>query len=365
MRTKFVNAADVHDRISGGGKMPTRVRLASQPELTVAEGRVVKFVFSDGSVDRYGDTIDPRGWQLDSYRSNPVVLFGHNDKTAGNVIGKCRSVRVDGAQLVGEIEFAPASANPDAEVVFQLVKGGFLSSVSVGFQPLEWSLAKDKSRLGGVDFKKQELLEVSVVPIPANANALVQARAAGIDFDRLALEQGATEVPAEGQKAAPRFAVKSLYDVSWLACILADLSVLEECLEWSAMYEGEESEIVARLGVLIKELGQVLVDMTADEVAAIVAEETGERSFPAIVRAVIAQRKSGRAPVVRAGKTISAATEKSLRDAHQQIAGGLAMIAAMIEPEEGRAKDESEDEPEDEGRAQAKAVAEALRLKAS
>lgn len=363
MRTKFVNAQEVHDRISGGGKMPTHVRLASQPELTVAEDRVVKFVFSDGSVDRYGDTIDPRGWQLDHYRANPVVLFGHNDKTAGNVIGKCRAVSVDGAQLVGEIEFAPASANPDAEVVFQLVKGGFLSSVSVGFQPIEWSLAKDKSRVGGVDFRKQELLEVSVVPIPANANALVQARAAGIDVDRLALVQSAA--PAIAEQKAARFQVKSLYDVSWLACILADLSVLEECLEWSAMYEGEESEIVARLGVLIKELGQVLVDMTADEVAAIVAEETGERSFPAIVRTVLAHRKEGRAPTIRAGKTISAATEKSLRDAHQQIAGGLSMIAAMIEPAEEPGDDESEDDPEDDGRAQAKAVAEALRLKAS
>jgi hypothetical protein len=31
----------------------------------------------------------------------------------------------------------------------------------------------------GIDFKRQELLEFSIVPVPANANALIEARAYG------------------------------------------------------------------------------------------------------------------------------------------------------------------------------------------
>ncbi|MCL8382481.1 phage major capsid protein [Xanthobacter aminoxidans] len=155
------------------------LRLLDTGSKDKPDSRVVSFVFSDNSVDRYGDTIDQRGWVLDSYRANPVVLFGHNDKQATNVVGKVLNLRVEGNRLIGDVEFAAADVNPEADVVFRLVKGGFLNCVSVGFQPLEWSFSNDKSRPGGIDFKKQELLELSIVPVPANANAVAQSRSAG------------------------------------------------------------------------------------------------------------------------------------------------------------------------------------------
>jgi hypothetical protein len=71
--------------------------------------------------------------------------------------------------------------NPLADVVYQMIKGGFLNAVSVGFSPIEWKQTSDKSRPGGIDFSKVELLEISIVPIPALPSALVQARAAGIE----------------------------------------------------------------------------------------------------------------------------------------------------------------------------------------
>ena len=74
----------------------------------------------------------------------------------------------------------PGDINPLAETVFQMVKAGHLNAVSVGFTPLEHSRTSDKSRPGGLDIKKQELLEVSVVPIPALPQAIIQARSLGI-----------------------------------------------------------------------------------------------------------------------------------------------------------------------------------------
>jgi hypothetical protein len=35
------------------------------------------YVMSDGTVDRYGDVIDPNGWDLGEFRCNPVLLWGH------------------------------------------------------------------------------------------------------------------------------------------------------------------------------------------------------------------------------------------------------------------------------------------------
>jgi hypothetical protein len=55
----------------------------------------------------------------------------------------------------------------------------FISACSVGFVPLKYSFSRDPDRPFGIDFERQELLEVSIVPIPANANALVQGRSAG------------------------------------------------------------------------------------------------------------------------------------------------------------------------------------------
>jgi len=67
-----------------------------------------------------------------------------------------------------------------------LVKGGFLSATSVSWNPLEWKYSTDRSRPGGIDFLKQELLEVSQVPVPALPAALVEARRRGIDTQPLA-----------------------------------------------------------------------------------------------------------------------------------------------------------------------------------
>lgn len=337
----------------------------ADPLVASDSERVATFVFSDNSVDRYGDTIDARGWVLDSFLANPVALFGHDSGSVENVIGKARNVRVQGDRLIGEIEFMEASVNPAAEAVYQMVKGGYLNAVSVGFMPLDWALAKDKSRQGGIDFKKQELMEISIVPIPANANALVQARAAGIDVDRLKL--------IEGAKSAPKIVRRGLYEVSFLAEILSALDCLEDMVEWEAEIEGDGSGVPDRLVAALNLLGQILIDMTAEEVAELLADEDGEapllsddpitmaalqpaqKALVALVRmarvsaaaasAFAPSRKAAATPIVqRAGKVISQANEKKLRDAHGMITQGCDMIIGVVgEPDDDVITDEPDD----------------------
>jgi HK97 family phage prohead protease len=122
-----------------------------------------------------GDRIDPHGWDLDNYRRNPVVLWAHD--ALSPPIGRASNIRVEGNRLLGDVEFAPPELSPFADEIYRLVRAQFLNACSVGFAPLEWSFAKDPDRQFGIDFKRQELLELSVVPIPANANALVDGRA--------------------------------------------------------------------------------------------------------------------------------------------------------------------------------------------
>jgi HK97 family phage prohead protease len=249
-----------------------RLALASEPSVTAAE-RVASFVFSDNSVDSYGDTIDARGWDLSSFENNPIALYGHDPSQPENVIGKARNVRVQGARLIGDIVFAEAAVNPKAELVYQMVVGGFLNAVSVGFEPVEWNLSKDKARPGGIDFTKQKLREISIVAIPANENALVMAKDAGIDVDRLGLSAPTVTRDLKVTK-------KGLYSVSSLASLLSELGWLQDTVAWEAEYEGDGSEIPARLLEAMQNLGHILVDMTIEEVAELLGIEGDVEMIP-------------------------------------------------------------------------------------
>jgi HK97 family phage prohead protease len=152
---------------------------ATDPQMQDEATRTMRFVFSDATVDHSGDTIDPKGWQLDIFKRNPVALFSHMSWEPP--IGRASNVHVEGQQLVGDIEFATADVYEFADTIYRLVKGKFLNAVSVGFKPVEWAFSSDKARPYGIDFKKQTLLEISVCPVPCNPNALNEARSVGIN----------------------------------------------------------------------------------------------------------------------------------------------------------------------------------------
>jgi len=68
-----------------------------------------------------------------------------------------------------------------------MVQGDWLRTGSVGFRPQDWEVLRDPetNQFTGYNFKKQELLEFSIVTVPANPEALVSAKAAGINLKPL------------------------------------------------------------------------------------------------------------------------------------------------------------------------------------
>lgn len=167
-----------------------QIKQSGQPQLRVMpskaqeEGdRIIRYVASDETPDRVGDIIKVSGWNLTPYKANPVVLWGH-DSSATPPIGRAVNVRrglgPDGREaLLASIQFAPKEAYEFAETVYQLSKGGFLNAVSVGFLPRATEEISDKERqkLGmpsyGLMYSAADLLEISVVSVPANPSALV------------------------------------------------------------------------------------------------------------------------------------------------------------------------------------------------
>jgi len=148
----------------------TYIMKRSEPASSKKEK--VSFVASSATPDRYGDIIDQKGWVLDNYKKNPVVLLNHDSNQLP--IGK-GNVYLRDDKLVIDVEFD--SEDERAKEVERKAKKGFMNAVSVGFRPLESKsrseLPSDNKYYGqrGMYYSKAELLEVSIVTIPANGEA--------------------------------------------------------------------------------------------------------------------------------------------------------------------------------------------------
>ena len=135
------------------------------------------YVMSDESIDRMGDIIEARGWNLKNFSKNPIALFGHRSDF---VIGHWTDVKVQGSKLIGRLHLLPAGISERLDEIRAAVEAGVLRAVSVGFRAID---AEPIGNSGGVRFKASELMECSVVSIPANPNALAIAKALNLSDD--------------------------------------------------------------------------------------------------------------------------------------------------------------------------------------
>lgn len=163
-------------------KINRRVLEAPECRAFDVENRTVEFVASDNSVDSYGTILPVSKWNLDRYAKNGAVGYMHDlygdswsiKADPDDIIGKGEAF-VEGDQLIVRITFEPADLNPRADKIFRKIQFGTLNAVSVGFMPTAEGHWGDKRSGEDPDvyyYDGQELLEVSVVNIPANANAV-------------------------------------------------------------------------------------------------------------------------------------------------------------------------------------------------
>lgn len=170
------------------------IKSALSVEADDAE-RTMRVVASDETVDSYGDVVSADGWDLTRFKSNPIVLFGHDHK---DIIGRASDVRIEAKKLLARIHLADGIER--ADYVWQLFKQKILRAVSVGFavnSPDDYEpIYDDDEHVTGYRYLRQELLELSVVAVPANPNALAYARALRIpdEFIRCALPLDASVI---------------------------------------------------------------------------------------------------------------------------------------------------------------------------
>lgn len=183
-------------------------------------GRITGAIASTGAVDRMGEILDPKGWDLSNFKKAPRLLWGHEarDLPIGRVVPSSMKVNQRG-ELLFDAEFAEKE-NPFAKQVADMMRANFINTFSVGFIP------KKRDDHNPDVITEMELLEISVVNIPANPEAL--AKTAFKDFQEVVKDiEGEKKELNENDFSEE----KDVAEVHVLADIVANLSFLEKAFE--------------------------------------------------------------------------------------------------------------------------------------
>lgn len=176
-----------------GEKIKLSLGIDSASTKDLGEG-VLEAIITTSSVDRSNENIDTKGIDTRSYMDNPVVLYGHDYE--GLPIGKTlKLTKQKGSQIKARFQLA-VEEYPFASTIYEMIKGGYINAVSIGGVVKEWS----------EDYRtilKMEMVEFSVVPVPANAEALITSRS---------LEKATGKSPEDVRTEYQDFARKVLVD---------------------------------------------------------------------------------------------------------------------------------------------------------
>lgn len=128
---------------------------------------------STSVVDRDKDRVFPSGAMIDNYLKNPVVQFAHNYRDPWATIGRSDSLTIGGDGIDSDFTLRPAANEQDPQNIIRLLwEKDFIRAASIGFNPDQEHTTENE--FGGFDFKQWELLEWSLVAIPANQASLAR-----------------------------------------------------------------------------------------------------------------------------------------------------------------------------------------------
>ncbi|ACL58959.1 phage major capsid protein [Methylobacterium nodulans] len=133
------------------------------------EQRVIRGVATTPSPDRVGDVVEPLGVRF----TNPMPLLHQHD--ADRPVGTVRFDKPTKDGITFEATL-PKIAEPGplkdrVETAWGEIKAGLVRAVSIGFRTLPdgYEIMQD----GGIRYLKTEVLELSLVTVPANADAKI------------------------------------------------------------------------------------------------------------------------------------------------------------------------------------------------
>lgn len=148
--------------------------------------RTMEFVCSTEGQKRDGNIVRANGFRFGNFDRNPIGTWSHRydifpvSRWVERQIGKDKGTPA----LIMTAQFVPPDADEGmGEKVFKLYNYGFLSAVSIGWEPLKYRELKVDGLWAGYEFTEQDLLECAHVLIPADPDALKRACVRGVMTD--------------------------------------------------------------------------------------------------------------------------------------------------------------------------------------
>lgn len=124
------------------------------------------------------EILDPAGCEFDA--NSDVPLLTDHRQTARETVGRAYGLTIDGPSVSATLRLGMAD---DIEPIFQRVKDGTVRHVSAGYQVLAWRETHDlETKQRTKTAVRWRLLEVSLVPVPADHNAIIF-RSGAMPFD--------------------------------------------------------------------------------------------------------------------------------------------------------------------------------------
>lgn len=205
IKLQLKDAAGDSDKIKVFKDSPGQARIKAIDE----DKRFIDFIVSTSDVDRHKDIVYPKGIDYQAFMENPVVLWAHDHR---------EPIAIGSNMVATDTEFAmrktfqPADLNPLAETLFQLYAKKFLRAASIGFIPKKWAWAEERGPWA-IDYYEVELIESSCVSVGANAGALAQAKAAGVNVRSVA-EHASKIIDELGDDDPVK---RAMYEKAWRA----------------------------------------------------------------------------------------------------------------------------------------------------
>lgn len=133
--------------------------------------RIIEGFASTRFPDRVDDIVVPGafGKAMEVYMANPVIKFQHgrDQKIGDKPIGKTIEWRIVPDGLWVKVEILPAGLSVDVDEVWSMIEFEALRAFSIGFRAKQINFDGDYPVI-----QELELMEISVVTIPANRESL-------------------------------------------------------------------------------------------------------------------------------------------------------------------------------------------------
>lgn len=227
--------------------------------------RVITGIATTPAPDRMGDVVEPLGAE---FAAEVPALWQHmHDAPVGVVrFGQPTAKGIPFTMTLAKTD-EPGALKERLDEAWQSVKLKLVRAVSIGFRAIEYALMEG----GGVRFLKTEILELSLVTVPANADCTITSIKSIDTTQRAASGQSAGEIDLSGATlvapASPGASGKSATAAPVVAHSKApkEGTIMKTIAERISAFQNARSEKSARMAAIMDEAGDETLDASQAE----------------------------------------------------------------------------------------------------